>query len=150
MKDPSRYFSTPCVNELRALYESTLIVLEEGLERRFERHARTARGIRAALGELGFDLFPEDGALADTLSVVKYPPGLDDKAFRGQLYDRGIVVAGGLGALAGRVFRLGHMGNLSASQVMFALDGLEKAMAAMGGQVEAGAGLRAAQAIIGG
>ena len=46
MKDPAKYFSTPCVNEIRAFYESTLIILEEGLERRFSRHALTGQAIR--------------------------------------------------------------------------------------------------------
>ena len=150
MKDPARYFSTPCVNEIRALYESTLIVLEEGLEQRFMRHTRAARGIRAALRELGFGFYTLEEFLADTLSVVAYPPGMDDKTFRGLLYDNGVVVAGGLGELAGKVFRLGHMGNLSPAQILFALGAVEKTLSAMGVSVEAGAGVRAAKAIIGG
>jgi len=149
MKDPTRYFSTPCVNEIRALYESTAVVLEEGLEKRFIRHTRAARAIRAALRELGFGFFTREEFLADTLSVVNYFPGLDDKKFRSLLYENGVVVAGGLAEMAGRVFRMGHMGNLSAAQILFALDALEKTLRAMGIAFELGAGLRAAQAIIG-
>jgi len=149
MKDPSKYFSTPCVNEIRAFYESTKIVLEEGIEQRFLRHERVAKAIRAALVELGFSLFTQDPFLADTLSVVKYPEGVEDKSFRSTYYENGIVVAGGLGETAGKVFRMGHMGNLSASQVYFALDALERTLSTLDYKFEAGSGLKAAKAILG-
>lgn len=132
MKDPSKYFSTPCVNEIRAFYESTKIVLEEGMEKRFLRHARVARAIREALSQMGFSFFTKEPFLADTLSVVNYPQGIDDKSFRSTLFKNGVVVAGGLGETAGKVFRMGHMGNLSVSQVLFALDALERALTALG------------------
>jgi alanine-glyoxylate transaminase/serine-glyoxylate transaminase/serine-pyruvate transaminase len=148
MKDPSKYFSTPCVNEIRAFYESTKIILEEGIEQRFLRHERVAKAIRAALVELGFSLFTQDSFLADTLSVVKYPEGVEDKSFRSTYYENGIVVAGGLGETAGKVFRMGHMGNLSASQVYFALDALERTLSALDYKFEAGSGLKAAKAIL--
>jgi len=146
MKDPSRYFSTPCVNEIRAFYER---VLEEGIEKRFLRHARVAKAIRAALAELGFSFFTQEPFLADTLSVVKYPEGVEDKSFRSTYYENGIVVAGGLGETAGKVFRMGHMGNLSESQVNFALDTLERTLSTLGYKFEAGSGLQAAKAILG-
>jgi aspartate aminotransferase-like enzyme len=149
MKEPTRYFSTPCVNEMRAFHESTVIVLEEGPERRFLRHARSARAIRAALRALGFGLFTREPYLADTLSVVNYPPGIEDQRFRSLLDENGVVVAGGLAGLAGKVFRLGHMGNLSNAQIAFALGALEKTLAALGATFEAGAGVGAARAIIG-
>ncbi|MDH5383963.1 MAG: alanine--glyoxylate aminotransferase family protein [Candidatus Aminicenantes bacterium] len=148
MKDPSKYFSTPCVNEIRAFNEGTKIILEEGLERRFLRHARVARAIRAALLALGFSFLPEDQYLADTLSVVRYPDGIEDLAFRKTFFANGVVVAGGLGNLTGKVFRMGHMGNLSISQVYFALDALEKTLASVGYAFESKSGLSAAQAIL--
>ncbi len=149
MKDPSKYFSTPCVNEIRAFYEGTNIVLEEGIEKRFLRHARVAKAIRAALAELGFSFFTQEPFLADTLSVVKYPEGVEDKPFRSTYYENGIVVAGGLGETAGKVFRMGHMGNLSVSQVYFALDALERTLFTLGYKFEEGSGLQAAKAILG-
>ena len=150
MKDPSKYFSTPCVNEIRAFNESTRIILEEGLEVRFQRHQKTASAIRAALKNLGFSIFTEFPFLADTLSVVEYPEGIEDISFRSQLSDRGVVVAGGLGDLAGRVFRMGHMGNLSPSQVYFALQAVEDTLSAMGLSFEPKSGIRAAEKIFNG
>lgn len=150
MKDPSKYFSTPCVNEMRAFYESTKIVLEEGMEKRFLRHARTARAVRKALAVLGFTFFTEEPFLADTLSVVNYPQGIEDVSFRGKYFENGVVVAGGLGETAGKVFRMGHMGNLSASQVYFALEALETTLSSLGYTFAKGSGVQAARAILGG
>jgi alanine-glyoxylate transaminase/serine-glyoxylate transaminase/serine-pyruvate transaminase len=132
MRDPSKYFSTPCVNEIRAFNEGTRIMLEEGMENRFARHSRMAQTIRTSLLDLGFSFIPEDRYLADTLSVVRYPDGVEDGIFRKTFAENGIIVAGGLGNLAGKVFRMGHMGNLSFSQVYFALEALEKTLASIG------------------
>lgn len=132
MKDPLKYFSTPCVNEIRAFNEGTKIMLEEGMELRFERHTRIAGTIRTELLDFGFSFVPEDRFLADTLSVVRYPEGIEDGIFRQTFADNGIIVAGGLGDLAGKVFRMGHMGNLSVPQVDFALEALKKTLIAIG------------------
>jgi len=150
MRDPQRYFSTPCVNEIRALYEATRIILEEGLQPRFERHARMAEALRAGLAALGFRFFTEPDFLAETLSVVLYPEGVEDKAFRARYFDNGVVVAGGLADTAGRVFRLGHMGNLSRGQVTFALEALEKTLKALGYRFNSGSGLKAAEGVLDG
>jgi len=148
MQDPAKYFSTPCVNEIRAFYEATLIVLEEGLEKRFERHRSTARAIRAALREMGFTFFTREDFLAPTLSVVRYLDGLNDKKFRQILYDRGVVVAGGLGPTAGEVFRMGHMGNLSAEQVIFALEAIESTLISLNFPLKPGAAVEAARSYL--
>jgi len=148
MKDPSKYFSTPCVNEIRAFHESTKIILEEGIERRFSRHAQIALAIRRALDELGFSFFTEEPFLADTLSVVRYPDGIEDKPFRSTFSNNGIVVAGGLGETAGKVFRMGHMGNLSVSQVFFALDALERTLSSLDYKFEEGSGVQAAKEVL--
>lgn len=148
MKDPSKYFSTPCVNEIRSFNEGTKIILEEGVEKRFLRHTLTAKAIRAALAELGFSFFTQEQFLADTLSVVYYPEGVEDKSFRSTFYENGVVVAGGLGETAGKVFRMGHMGNLSIAQIYFALEALEKTLSSLGYKFESQSGISAARAIL--
>ncbi len=145
MRDPAKYFSTPCVNEIRAFYEALRIILEEGLEARFARHERTGRAVRAGLSALGFTFLTDPGSLAATLSVPRYPEGVDDAAFRAGLYARGVVVAGGLAQTAGRVFRIGHMGNLTADDVVFALDAIERTLAGLGFAGEADSAVRAAK-----
>ncbi len=148
MHDPTKYFSTPCVNEIRALLEGTRIVLEEGLEERFERHDLFAEAIRAGLGALGFTFFTDPNFLAATLSVVRYPEGIDDRAFRSTLYENGVVVAGGLAQTAGQVFRMGHMGNLTSAQVKFALEAVEATLRSLGRTFEPGSGVAAAVKVL--
>lgn len=148
MKDPSKYFSTPCVNEIRAFCEGTKIVIEEGMEQRFLRHARIGRAMREALKELGFTFFTAESFLADTLSVVNYPEGIEDNSFRNLYLENGVVVAGGLGETAGKVFRMGHMGNLSISQVYFAIEAMEKTLSSLDHKFEPGSGMKAAKAIL--
>ena len=149
MKDPVKYFSTPCVNEIRSFFEATRIVLEEGLEPRFRRHDLFARSLRAGLGALGFGFFTDPVFYASTLSVPTYPAGVEDKSFRAALYENGVVVAGGLAQTAGKVFRMGHMGNLTREDVLFALESVEKTLKSLGHRFEPGAGLKAAGSVLG-
>jgi aspartate aminotransferase-like enzyme len=148
MEDPSKYFSTPCVNEVRAFLEASRIILEEGLKVRFDRHRLTAEAIRSGFMKLGFSFFTHEDNLADTLSVVVYPAGVDDRLFRSNLFEKGVVVAGGLGQMAGKVFRMGHMGNLSFSQVYFAFEAIESTLHEMKYQFDPGSGLEAVRAFL--
>lgn len=148
MKDPSKYFSTPCVNEIRAFCEGTKIMLEEGMEERFLRHAKIGRAFRSALSVLGFRLFTEESYLSDTLSVAYYPAGVEDAPFRSTLAENRVIVAGGLGAVAGQVFRLGHMGNLSFSQVEFAVSAIETTLTALNYSFQPRVGIEAATAVL--
>jgi len=148
MRDPSKYFSTPCVNEVRAFAEATRIILEEGVEERFERHALYAEAIRSGLAALGFTFFTDPNYLAATLSVVLYPDGVDDKAFRAGLFENGVVVAGGLAQTLGRVFRMGHMGNLSTAQVRFAIGAVEKTLQGLGRRFKPGTGIEAVDKVL--
>ncbi len=148
MHDPSKYFSTPCVNEVRAFAEATRIILEEGVEERFERHDLHAEAIRAGLAALGFGFFTDPDYLAATLSVVRYPDGVDDKAFRAGLYENGVVVAGGLAQTVGKVFRMGHMGNLTSAQLRFAIEAVEKTLQGLGRRFRPGAGSKAVDKVL--
>jgi aspartate aminotransferase-like enzyme len=132
MEDPGRYYSTPCVNEIVALAEALRIVHEEGLPARFARHRRIALAMRAGLQALGLELFTHASCRADTLSVVLLPKGIADAAFRKETAARGVVLAGGLGPIAGKAFRLGHMGNIGTGDVASVLEVLEESLRALG------------------
>lgn len=149
MKDPKKYFSTHGVNEIRAFAEAVRMLLEEGMEARIDRHRRTARAFRAALAALGFTLFTEAPYLADTISVPLYPAGVDDAAFRTTLGRNGVVVAGGLAETAGKLFRLGHMGNLSREQILFAVGAIEKTLTELSYPFAPGSAVAAARAELG-
>ncbi len=121
MADPSKYSATPPVNEIVTLAEALQLLLAEGLEARFARQERIARALRAGLAALGLDFVTDAGCRADTLSVVRIPEGIVDLDFRKEVASRGVVLAGGLGPLAGKAFRLGHMGNFGPGEAGRAL-----------------------------
>ena len=132
MDDPRLYFSTAPVNEILALDAALGLVVEEGLQLRFERHRRIATAMRAGLEALGLVLFTAPDCRAETLSVVLYPEGVEDAQFRSAVAAHGVVVAGGLGPLAGRGFRIGHMGNIGLPEVLRTLEAIGAGLAACG------------------
>lgn len=143
MHDPSKYFATPAVNLIWALKESVRIIADEGLEARYERHKRFAGAVRAGLVALGFGILAEPGARASTLSGVLYPDGLEDAKFRSTLAEEGVQVAGGLGAYAGKMFRLGHMGNIDQHDLVSVLAAIERSMLRCGRKINLGEGVSA-------
>ena len=128
MDDPSKYFATPAINLVWALKESVRQIKEEGLRPRYERHVKNARAMQKALESLGFHILAVPEHRAVTLSNLVYPEGLNDAQFRSTLLDEGIVVAGGLAAYAGRMFRLGHMGNIDINDEVTVLGVIERAL----------------------
>ena len=141
MDDPLKYFATPAVNLVWALKEAVAIIKEEGLKAREQRHHKHARAVAKALEALGFSILAEESCRAITLSNVIYPKGIDDGAFRKILLEEGIVVAGGLGAYAGKMFRLGHMGNIETNDLVAAIGTIERALASAGNLKEHGVGV---------
>ncbi|RHW32789.1 alanine--glyoxylate aminotransferase family protein [Lysinibacillus yapensis] len=111
MKDPSKYFATPPVNLIYAYQTAMSIVLDEGMEERERRHISYGRGVRAALRTFDMKPLAAEEVAAPTLSCMLYPEGVDDVAFRTMLSHKGVIVAGALAHLAGKAFRIGHMGN---------------------------------------
>ena len=142
MEDPIKYFATPAVNLVWALKESVrLIKAEGGIKVRYERHLKNARAVQKALLALGFTILAEEGCRAVTLTNAVYPEGIDDAQFRKLLFNEGIIVAGGLGAYAGKLFRLGHMGNVDINHEVVAIAAIERALAQVGKLSKAGTGV---------
>jgi alanine-glyoxylate transaminase/serine-glyoxylate transaminase/serine-pyruvate transaminase len=108
---PRTYHHTAPVNLVYALREALALVIEEGLEARWERHRRAHEALRQALGVFGFErLAPAEEALAPLLAL-RVPDRLDEASLRATLLTRhGIEVSGGLGPLTGRIWRIGAMG----------------------------------------
>lgn len=132
MNDPSKYFGTPPINMIWALQESLRIIKEEGIENRYERHIKVARAMQAALEELGFGILAKKEYRAVTLSNVLYMDGIDDAEFRKVLAEEGAVVAGGLGDYAGKMFRLGHMGNIDTHFLVSTMSAIERTLHRLG------------------
>ena len=132
MHDPSKYYATPSINLIWALQESLRIIKEEGIQNRYERHRKVGKAMQAALETLGFKVLAEVGHRAPTLSNVIYPAGIDDAEFRSTVYAEGIIVAGGLGAYAGKMFRIGHMGNTDMHELVAAIATIERTLYKLG------------------
>lgn len=141
------YHHTAPVSMILALREGLRLVLEEGLENRFKRHARNAAGLAAGLRALGLELVVPDEYRLSQITLVWVPDGIDDAEVRGQLLrGHGIEIGGGLGDFAGRVWRIGLMGESSKQEnVITLLSALEKILPEVGYEVAVGSGVKAAE-----
>ena len=122
------YFATHATSLLRALEVSLEEILAEGLEARFQRHQRVAAHARRGFAGLGFDAVTDIAAVAPTLSVLTPPAGIDEAGLRAGMLQRGVLVAGGIGPLAGRAVRVGHMGTVAEAEVDLAIAAAAGAM----------------------
>ncbi|MBU5312348.1 alanine--glyoxylate aminotransferase family protein [Tissierella carlieri] len=141
MEDPSKYFATPAVNLIWALKESVNIIKKEGIENRYQRHIKYAKATQAALEALGFTILADKEHRAVTLSNVLYMDGINDVEFRKILAEEGAVVAGGLAAYAGKMFRFGHMGNIDEHYLVSVMGAIERTLIRCGIEIEVGKGV---------
>jgi alanine-glyoxylate transaminase/serine-glyoxylate transaminase/serine-pyruvate transaminase len=145
LADPTKYFATPPVNMIYALHESCRMILAEGLEERFKRHARMASAFRAGLRAVGLRLLCEDAVASNTLTVAYYPSGVRDAEFRKSMAEEyGVVIAGELGPLKEKAFRVGHMGNVNRSDILATLAAIEGSLSKQGYKFQFGASISAA------
>lgn len=146
----SGYFPyTPSIPMLYGLRESLQMLLEEGLENVFYRHSYIAGGVRAAILE-GWKLKLCARApqwYSDTVSAVMVPAGIDGAAIIARAFSRyNLALGAGLSKVAGKLFRIGHLGDTNELMLMAALAGAELAMLDCGVRIEAGSGIAAAGA----
>ncbi len=108
------YHHTAPVSMIYALAEALRLIEEEGLTARFARHERNHRALMAGLSRLGLEPAAREGHRLWMLNSVKLPEGLDEAVIRRRLlFDHGIEIGPGLGPLAGKVWRIGLMGESS-------------------------------------
>jgi len=124
------YHHTAPVNALYGLHEALVMLQEEGLENAHARHQRNHQALRAGLENLGFEYIGKDGARLPQLNAVKLPAGVDEAKLRAILLNEfNLEVGAGLGALAGKILRIGLMGHASNNRnVLFCLAALEAAL----------------------
>jgi alanine-glyoxylate transaminase / serine-glyoxylate transaminase / serine-pyruvate transaminase len=137
---------TPPLHMLRALRAATDLLLEEGLENVFQRHFRLAEGVRRAVSAWGLTLCAREPKWhSDTVSAILLPEGFDSAALVRHAYTKYHLSLGmGLNKVAGKVFRIGHLGDLNEIMCLQAIAGSEMAMRDLGVPVEAGSGVGAA------
>ena len=141
------YHHTAPISMIYALREALRMAMEEGIDDRIRRHARNSDALRAGLEALGLGLFAEQGHRLDPLTTVIVPEGVNESQVRRRLLvEYGIEIGGGLGEIAGRVWRIGLMGESSReSNVLTFLSALERILADEGYEVARGAGVTGAQ-----
>ena len=145
--DRRAYHHTAPISMIYALREALRLIAEEGIEARWDRHARNGAALRAGLGAMGLNVVADPEVQLPSLTAVRAPDAVDEAQARRYLLDRhNLELSGGLGALAGKAWRIGLMGhNSTAPNVLTALGALEDAMSDQGYEVQAGAGVAAAQ-----
>jgi aspartate aminotransferase-like enzyme len=126
-------------------------ILEEGLENRWERHKRAGMAMRSAVRAMGLEPFANDQIASNTLTSVRIPQGVKGTDLLKVMEDEhGMLIAGGVGPTAGKIFRIGHMGaTASANYILPAVSSLEISLKKLGYPLELGCGVQAAQRILG-
>ncbi len=141
------YPYTPAVGLLNGLRLSSDMLLAEGLENVFARHHRIAEGVRRAVSAWGLSLCAARPELySDTVSAIRTPEGFNaTKIVELAAKKYGVAFGTGLGEVAGKVFRIGHLGSLTDVMALSGIATAEMVMADLGLEVTLGAGVAAAQ-----
>lgn len=148
MRNVRNYFSTMPVNMIYALNESLKRILSEGLENRYLRHKVVAEAIRGGLEAIGLNIVADREFRSDTVTAVWLPEKIRFQDLSNEMTRRNIVIAGGLGELAGKIFRIGHMGVVNSNDAISTIAALERSLSKLGYPVKLGSGVEAAQQIL--
>lgn len=135
---------TPAIPLFLAMREALRMVKEEGLENRIATSARLADACRTAAENIGLELYPEKAYASNTLTAIKYPPGIKDSDFRKALQDKyNVIIAGAQDEIKGKVFRIGHMGICSWTDMVATWGAIEATLNKMGYPVKPGCAVSA-------
>jgi len=144
------YHHTAPVNALYALHESLVMLREEGIENAWHRHAKMHMALKAGLENMGLSLAVEEMHRLPQLNAVTIPGGIDDAQLRAQALERyGLEIGAGLGAFAGKVWRIGLMGQSATPRnIVLCLSTLEALLSEAGCDITPGKAVDAAQKIL--
>lgn len=147
------YHHTAPISMIYSIREALRIVLEEGLENRWARHAKNAAAMVAGIDAMGLRIVANPDFRLASLTAVFAPDGIPEADIRKELLEKyNIEVSGGLASmptLAGKIWRIGLMGhNSTAANVLYFLSSLESALVSREYEVAAGAGVAAAQRVL--
>jgi aspartate aminotransferase-like enzyme len=141
---------TPPVSVAFALDVAIELYEREGARNVWARHARYTDALHQAIKALGMQIFSRDGVHSVTVTGILTPPGLDNKTVLTKLRDEhGVVISGGQGKMAGKMWRWGTMGAFSEADMVAALGAFETVIGQMGYPFEEGAAVNAALGVFG-
>ncbi len=134
------YFGTPSVNLIYALEVSLQSIIEEGMVQRAQRHKKLADAFRRGITAIGLKLMPKtEEVAANTLSAIYFPEDIDGGLLRKKIMESDVIIAGGLlPEIKNKYFRVGHMGAVSANDLLAVLGALERVLLELGHCFEAG------------
>ncbi|MFQ5975032.1 MAG: pyridoxal-phosphate-dependent aminotransferase family protein [Candidatus Hydrothermarchaeales archaeon] len=139
---------TPSVPLVMGLKKALEEIMEEGIKERIKRHRTLAKASREAAKALNLALFPDEKDASNTVTAVRIPETLTDDDIRGRIKrDFGILLAGGQDEVKGKIFRIGHMGNVNQKDLLELLSALEISLEKSGYNIEAGKGVEAAKEV---
>jgi aspartate aminotransferase-like enzyme len=136
---------TPAVSVLFGLRVGVRRLLAEGRETTWRRHAALSSAVQAGAEALGLQLVAAEGRRSATVTAAWLPDGIEWPAFTGELRRRGLAIAGGQGKLAGKILRIGHMGDVSLDALTDALRVLAETLTEFGIEADADRAVAAAQ-----
>jgi aspartate aminotransferase-like enzyme len=136
---------TPAVGIFFQLEAALELMDAEGWEAIYRRHAACGAASRAGLAAMGFELYADKAFASNTVTSALVPETLAWSAFNKELHTRGLVLAGGQGKMKGKIFRIGHLGDVSVDDIVDALEVIEEGAAAIGLALEPGVGPAAAR-----
>jgi alanine-glyoxylate transaminase/serine-glyoxylate transaminase/serine-pyruvate transaminase len=141
------YHHTAPINALYGLHEALVMLEEEGLENAWARHRRNHLALRAGIEAMGLRFVVPEAERLPQLNTVTIPEGVEDGQARGLLLEEyGLEIGAGLGDLAGKVWRIGLMGESSRPQkVYLCLAALEAVLTRLGARIERGVAVDAAR-----
>jgi len=147
---PRSYHHTAPVNALYGLHESLVMLQEEGIENSWARHRRNSDALRAGFQAMGLELLVSEDTHLPQLTTLKVPDQIEKPEIRRLLLENyDIEIGGGLGSLAGKVWRIGLMGQSSTpAHVILCLTAMEGTLRDMGADINDGAALPVAQSIL--
>lgn len=136
---------TPALPLLYALKEALRLVKKEGLEKRIERHKECAEAFYNAINALGMSAFPKEKEnRSNTVIAANVPEGVDENSLREIMREKyNVLIAGGMGKLKGKIFRIGCMGTVSQTEVTATVNVLGNALKDLGCNVNIEDGLDA-------
>lgn len=148
MNPSGGYPYTPAVGLMNGLKTASSMLLDEGLDAVFARHARMAEGVRSAVRAWNLPIYAKTPSLySNTVTAIGLPEGIDGNALVSHADDAyGVSFGAGLGEVAGKVFRIGHLGKLTEVQALAGIATAEMALTDFGVPITPGAGVAAAQA----
>lgn len=144
------YHHTAPINSLYSLHEALLLLKEEGLEKAWARHQKNHLALKAGLEAMGLTFIVKEADRLPQLNAVTIPEGVEDAVVRGRLLNEyNLEIGAGLGALAGKVWRIGLMGHSSrAENILLCVGALESVLGDMGAEINTGVALPAMQKIL--